>query len=261
MKKLTLDDKPHFIKLIKSTLKEYVTARSHFNKGNVHGCIAIYQKLIKQLENARLTCEADELKQKQFLIKIYQNISVCYNKVNSPERSCLMLRELEKLISIQTNPKALCAKAKANMLLLNYTKSRKFFTMAHALVPADINIAAEINEVNRLEREVIAYEGQVAEASKQSQIQEVEQKEAARLKAEKNEEQNIRFKKELESLVAQFKSYENLENIGMDPQISNVSQLVMAEKICKIHGVYLIGIPLSNCTNLHYHISKKPNFS
>ncbi|KAG5680187.1 hypothetical protein PVAND_009712 [Polypedilum vanderplanki] len=140
----------YFEKTMKAVYRGYSNARRHFNEKSYETAIRIYQKYIEKLENTHLANEKEEREVKDYLIKMYLELALCYNKVNAPKKTCIAIRELEKLQSIGHNVKALFAKGKALMMLKDYETARRIFKSALKLEPRSNKILSTIQEVNKI---------------------------------------------------------------------------------------------------------------
>lgn len=107
------DNEGHEVKIVKSKFEKIVQevskathiAMKHINGNNFNSAVNIFCKWADILENTNLANQMEEDEMKQYLIKIYLNLCLCYNKLSNPQKTCLAMRELEKLTSIANNPK------------------------------------------------------------------------------------------------------------------------------------------------------------
>lgn len=146
---------------MKQARKEANVARENFKMGNFYGSIEIYTKWINRLENLRVSCYEDDEQRHQYLVKLYQNISLSYNKATRPKRALIMIREMEKLTDIKSNPVMLFAKGKAKMLVGDYNAARKYFRMASLLSPDDKMFSEINNELNQLQKITLLYDAEM----------------------------------------------------------------------------------------------------
>lgn len=137
--------------LQKEARKMFKVAENHFSNRNFSEAIDLYCKWISKLERVHLKNSDEDESNKMLLIKMYQNVCVCYNKIAKPEKCCIMMRELERLTSIRHNAKALLAKGIANMMLENFEEARKYFTAAKAILPDSVSIAKAGAELDKRE--------------------------------------------------------------------------------------------------------------
>lgn len=140
--------------VMKKARKQMKVAEKNFHKGNFHGCIEIYNEWINKLEKLSVSCDEDDEKRTQYLIKLYQNISLSHNKVNKPKKALLKIRQLERLTDISSNPVMLFAKGKAKMMVGEFDSARKYFRMTSAISPDD-SLYEACNELNRLEETML----------------------------------------------------------------------------------------------------------
>ncbi|XP_070495987.1 inactive peptidyl-prolyl cis-trans isomerase shutdown-like [Chironomus tepperi] len=139
-----------FEETMQSAAKAYSLAKTHFNKSDYTVAIAIYRKWINILEHTHLASDEQENEVKECLIKMYMNICVCYNKIENPQRTCLAMRELEKLTSIADNVKALYAKGRALMMLHHEPEAQKFFEAALKLEPKNERLLNKLEELKAI---------------------------------------------------------------------------------------------------------------
>jgi tetratricopeptide (TPR) repeat protein len=139
-----------FEETMQQASKAYSLAKTHFNKSDYTVAISFYRKWINILENTHLANEEQENEAKECLIKMYMNICVCYNKIENPQRTCLAMRELEKLTSIKTNVKALYAKGRALMMLHHELEAQKFFEAALKIDPKNERLLNKLEELKAI---------------------------------------------------------------------------------------------------------------
>lgn len=139
-----------FEETMQQAAKACSLAKTHFNKSDYTVSIAFYRKWINILENTHLASDEQENEVKECLIKMYVNICVCYNKIENPQRTCLAMRELEKLTSIANNVKALYAKGRALMMLHHEPEAQKFFEMALKLEPKNERVLNKLEELKAI---------------------------------------------------------------------------------------------------------------
>ena len=158
------NNNPLQAKSFENAYKKYVDLKNKANadfKNSIY-CEAIesYKKAIEILENAHLTNEKQQNIQLKLLIKLRSNLCVCFNRTTSPQNTCIQMRELERLISIDNNPKMLYAKGRALTLLSDYGRARSLFNAAIKLAPENIEIQEAIRILNEREKEEKSFEKQ-----------------------------------------------------------------------------------------------------
>ena len=256
-------EKTSFKKLYKEALKNYSSAYASFSHQNYAAAINIYHHWIFKLEKSRLTSDDEEQKQKQLLIKMYQNICICYNKTNKPKKTCLMMRELEKLTSINNNPKALFAKGKANMMLNDFQYARKNFLMAAKLIPNDSGIVAAIEELNEREERQAQYNAESADNIKMFKQEAFEAEERKRIgyelekqKQEKLEMKLKNFKGMFQDLIQELINDVDIQRLSLNSDYWTHHHLTLAEDICKQHDINLKGFESAKGTFNFYYLCK-----
>lgn len=109
------------IKLYKSG--DYTSAQSSFNKSLI------------QLQECRLADESEVKLQNDFLLKIYLNLAICYNKMKMPFKACSICNEYNKICKVWNNWKILFQNAKALMVIGEFDESRRKLERAKKLNP------------------------------------------------------------------------------------------------------------------------------
>lgn len=259
------EPKTSFMKMLTKAMKDYETARINFKCGNYQNCIKTYRSLIAKVEMARLANEKDEKQQRQFLVKLYQNAALCYIKVNRPEKTCLMIRDLEKLQSIRDNAKALYSKGMANMMLLHYETARVCFVMADVASPDSPSVTAALAELDKREAAKNKFEEDSTQLQRKAelQIQQREQKRLERLERQSQEQRSLEvdvlnFGGELKKLIEGFKKETaiSFHSLTTELQIRTPRHLKVAKKLCRQQGVPLKGYEDDIGSRVHYYLSK-----
>lgn len=128
-------------------------AKTEFMNSNYYEAIESYKKAIELLEDTNLKNEKQQLIQQKNLITLRSNLCICYNKISNPQKTCIQMRELERLTSISDNPKMLYAKGRALTLLSEYRRARILFNKALKIAPNSIEVLEAIKIVNAREKE------------------------------------------------------------------------------------------------------------
>lgn len=128
-------------------------AKTEFKNSNYYEAIEAYKKAIEILEDTHLKNEKQQQIQQKHLITLRSNLCICYNKISNPQKTCIQMRELERLTSINNNPKMLYAKGRALTLLSDYRGARSLFNKALKIAPNSIEVLEAIKIVNTREKE------------------------------------------------------------------------------------------------------------
>jgi FK506-binding protein 6 len=252
-----------FGKVLKEAAKNNNLAIKQFKLCNFSKAISIYRKWIEKLETLRMKTDEEEGKQKQLLIKMYQNICVCYNKIEKPEKTCVMIRELEKLTPIGDNPKALYAKGKAHMMLNNFQKARRYFMIAKRLSPSYVGISNIFLELSRRERATLQYETEQEALANKFQSEALQIAEEIQIEDEekrKTQKETLRhldnFKGKFERKIEIFKNDEAVERLSVSTDISTDHHFKLADEMCQKHEIQLKGTQMTTGGKTFYYLKK-----
>lgn len=258
------DPHPAFRKLFKEATKNHKAAGEHFNQRSYHKAIDIYRKWINKLESTHVPNEELEMKLKELLIKMYQNICICYNNIKKPEKTCVMMRELENLTPIAQNAKALFAKGRANLMLNNYDLARRCLLKAERLSPNSQTVIAALLELDNQERTKIQHDADSEELSKKFEM------EAALINAQNHQSAEMQdlqekaleddldeFKGKFEELIEEFKNDDALRRLSLTVlDIHTQRHVQLAEHICRQHSILLKGTQMLHDEKVTYYLSK-----
>ena len=140
-------------------------AKTEFKNLSYYEAIESYREAIKILEGSHLANEKQQRIQQNHLITMRSNLCICYNKIENPQKTCIQIRELERLTSISNNPKMLYAKGRALTLLSDYHKARSLFNAALKIAPNSIELLEAITIVNEREKEENNFEKNFAKSA------------------------------------------------------------------------------------------------
>jgi tetratricopeptide (TPR) repeat protein len=251
-----------FKKFRKEAHEAMRTAEEYYRSDAPQMSIQIYRKWINKLEDFRMQSDEEEKIQKKMLIKMYQNAAVCYNAIGKPEKTCIMIRQLEKLTSIKGNYKALLEKGRANMMLNDFLFARKHLKAAATIEPGKESIHFALRELDEREMAEINYRKQqekiLLEMEAKVKIHEAEMKK----KAEKEYEEQEEFRKKLEEMkVATEAKIEQFKQKGFDKMvlfkgIDTEEESEMISQLCKEHQVSLKGFSSIDGASTTYFLVK-----
>jgi FK506-binding protein 6 len=250
------DEENVFAKLIKKAAKGNAIGREQFKLCNFKECVDIYGKWIHKLESARLENDLEQAKQQNLLKKMYYNISVCYLKMQKPEKTCIMIRELERLTSIRSNPKALYVKGKANLMLGNFEYAEMNLKLAQQLSPESAGIARVNMELERQMRLRVSQETEADDLAEKFQYEAMLDDEIE-LQEEENDREAFhfdfqQFKGKLEKLIIDFKSDQAIKFYSLTEELNKPQHIELAENLCLKHQIQLKGMEKANGEILFY---------
>ncbi|KAI4473866.1 hypothetical protein M0802_015907 [Mischocyttarus mexicanus] len=127
---------PNIAKCVKALLD---TAKHHFTKLGYKTAIREYEKAIRLLENAELKNDNEEQKVKQLLSTTYNNLAICFNKIDMPRRVCMACTK----VSVPT-AKTHFNHGKALIKIGEYARGLKELELAYKMEPKNKDIYREI---------------------------------------------------------------------------------------------------------------------
>lgn len=137
---------------IRAAKKTIAKGKILFDRGSIDAAIMTYVKCVNDIEKLHLGSEEEEKQTKEFLIKVYLNLCVCYVKNQNPQNCCLAMRQLERLKPIKNNPKALYTKARALIMLDDFVNAEIYLNKAQKLEPGNKSILAAFDDIKKLRK-------------------------------------------------------------------------------------------------------------
>lgn len=249
---------------MKNVLKQMKVAQECFKARNYLTCIEIYVKLIKKLEILSVSCDEDDQQRFKYLIKVYQNVILCYNKVDKPKKACIMIQQMQRITDITLNPVVLFAKGKAKMMLGDYSQARKLFLMAKNLNPETSQFEKIMIDLDRREKmnfrwvTEIENERQIFLAKEENIKKQKEEEIGAKVKKEQQIQVDLlSFQAELLCAVDDFKIRPTLEYMTLSVNIRSGRDEKLAESVCQEHGVEFKKIRSPYGDRTHYFLYKQ----
>lgn len=257
------EEKTPFQQIHKEVYKKYCLAYEKFSNRDYNEAINIYRKWIDKLEKARLSNDDEEMEQKRLLKMMYLNVCICYNKIGKPEKTCVMMREYEKLAPIRDNAKALLAKGKAKMMLKDFEFARKYLSMARNIMPENSQIKAAIQELNRLEETRTKYKADYSERLQLFNEERIAAEERKREETEKKQKELEALQLQLEKLevdlrntIGKFKDDDSIKFLSIQTDQWSHQEFNLARNICEQNGVQLKGIESVKSEYIIYYLMK-----
>ncbi|KAJ6623929.1 Inactive peptidyl-prolyl cis-trans isomerase shutdown [Pseudolycoriella hygida] len=229
-------DKRKYSYMIDKILEVKTNAIYHFRQGEYLKAASAFNRAINRLEMCNLINEAEEIEQRNHLIKLYSNLMTCYNKLDKPKQVCTAFKELGRLTETDRNPKALYQFGKAMMALGDYNAAIAALKKAKRLKPDDPDIATQLRVLDE----------------KHSKHKEMESKLWRKAMgnceptfAEKSFEVDEKFKKEVDDLVTSFQNKPKESKVNVPDGLSKdeidfikdfVKDFKMKFVISEVHG-------------------------
>lgn len=143
-------DRTKFSVVMPKVMDVYTKAKDLFARGEVTKAIHIFHKAVNSLETCRMNSDEEQLEQQEFLVKMYTNLAVCYNKIDKPRKACSMCNEIGRISKIGNNCKALFQHGRALLKLGEFRMARIKLTQAQRLQPSNMEIGNELNRLSTM---------------------------------------------------------------------------------------------------------------
>lgn len=140
------------------------SAKAHYGDGNFELAKRDYKKCVKAL---KCSTNANREERDNYLAQIYVNLSVCYNKLEQPNKVLEMADQLRFLGKFETNCKALFQLGRAYYKLSDYDLSLEYLAKAAKLEPQNQEVGEEMRMVNQANVAYKAEESQLAKRALQ----------------------------------------------------------------------------------------------
>ncbi|XP_013181396.1 PREDICTED: inactive peptidyl-prolyl cis-trans isomerase shutdown-like [Papilio xuthus] len=177
---------------------------------NYMAAAQVFRKSVSMLHRCRLADEDEEKIQEKLLIKLYSNLAICYNKLKKPLQACTSCNELNRLNSLWNNSKMLFQNAKALRMIGQFSEAEKRLRSALKLQPN--------NEELQIELELLL---QTRDSCKQITL----------IGRETLEPVNDNFKREVDTLIINFKNNVNLCKLTL-PSGLNKDEMDYVKEAC-----------------------------
>ncbi|XP_030380023.1 inactive peptidyl-prolyl cis-trans isomerase shutdown [Scaptodrosophila lebanonensis] len=189
------EDKDKFVVIYPKAKEIQLHGKDCVKRGAFHNAISAFERAISALNYCRTSDIHEESKQTELLVTLYTNLMICYNKLNKPQRVCIMMKAIRRLTMDQPSCKALFQEGRALVALGEYKCGRQAFLQAQAKQPNNTEISAEIINVDK---RILKYQRDSSEIWSRA----------------------LRTKEEI---LSSEKKQNNcaLDNIGVKPQIKN----------------------------------------
>lgn len=143
-KQIPEEDRNKYSVVIDKVKDIHLKGLDFFNQGMYRNACRAFEKGLNLLKFSRLASEEEEKEQTAFLLKLYTNLAVCYIKVNSPSKTCIMCKEIRHLTNNKPSCKALFQEGRALLMLGEYEKARALLIKAQHMEPHNLNISTEL---------------------------------------------------------------------------------------------------------------------
>lgn len=132
-----------------NAMEVLLRAKELFKIGNFESSIKKYQKIIQTVEIAETVNDAEKKEKLNVLQRAHINMAISFVKVDKYRRAVDAIQSLERICSIDNQPKALYTKGKALMILGEYDGAAAAMKRALLLLPADKTLLETVNQLIR----------------------------------------------------------------------------------------------------------------
>ncbi|KAH8233650.1 hypothetical protein KR026_010970, partial [Drosophila bipectinata] len=148
------EDRDKFCVVYPKVQEIHLHGKDCVKRGRYQYAASSFEKAVNSLNYCRLANEKEEEKQTQMLITLYQNLMICYNKINKPQRVCIIMKAVRRLTENNPSCKALFQEGRALLTLGEYEQARTSFLKAQKIQPSNHEIN---NEIVNLENRITKY--------------------------------------------------------------------------------------------------------
>ncbi|XP_011555135.3 inactive peptidyl-prolyl cis-trans isomerase shutdown [Plutella xylostella] len=179
----------------------------------------LFRKAVFMLHRVRLADEDEEKIQEKFLIKLYTNLAICYNKLKLPLKACTACNEINRLTNIWSNGKVLFQNAKALRMIGAYDSAEKRLKRAMQLFPNKDEMKEELELLQR-----------TREACNQSKL-------IAQMCKDQKHLVSKEFKDEVDNLIKNFKQNENLCKFTLPTRLHD-AEVDYIREVCQRENIF-----------------------
>lgn len=142
--KVNEEDKRKFSVILPKIREIQIKAKDLFSKGHTSNACRAFHNAIKSLEFCQLCNETEQKQQQEYLIKLYTNLAVCYNKMGLWKKTCSMCNEIGRLTDLSKNSKALFQEGRALLKLGEFQRAREKLRQSQYIEPSNKSICQEL---------------------------------------------------------------------------------------------------------------------
>lgn len=161
-------DRKKFAVVIVRANEVYKKAVDSFKNGRYAYANNEFDIAIKALEFCNLSNEEEQNEQQEFLVKLYRNQAVCYNKRELWKKTCLMCQELLRIgktyksYNAHEDCKALFQWGRALFGLGEYKRAREYLQKAQSIEPYNTDISSELLRLAAQEQQKVKADAEFA---------------------------------------------------------------------------------------------------
>ncbi|XP_037813820.1 inactive peptidyl-prolyl cis-trans isomerase shutdown-like [Lucilia sericata] len=243
-------DRNKFTIVIDKVKEIHLKGLDFFSQGTYRNACRAFEKAVDILKFCRLANDQEEKEQSSFLIKLYTNLAVCYNKTNAPGKTCLMCKEIRELTHNKPSCKALFQEGRAYLMLGEYEKARHLLVKAQHMEPQNLDIGKELKILDERYKRYKENERKIWTKA-MGIIKTVQKTDDAN--ANHGDAAIFTLKEEMMKLMREFKEDEEQNNLKLPAGLTN-KEIETVDELAKQLDLKLSLNPLDNSS---YTITKK----
>ncbi|XP_023297605.2 inactive peptidyl-prolyl cis-trans isomerase shutdown-like [Lucilia cuprina] len=243
-------DRNKFTVVIDKVKEIHLKGLDFFSQGTYRNACRAFEKAVDILKFCRLANDQEEKEQSSFLIKLYTNLAVCYNKINAPGKTCLMCKEIRELTHNKPSCKALFQEGRAYLMLGEYEKARHLLVKAQHLEPQNLDIGKELKILDERYKRYKENERKIWTKA-MGIIKTVQKTDDAN--ANNGDAAIFTLKEEMMKLMREFKEDEEQNNLKLPAGLTN-KEIETVDELAKQLDLKLSLNPLDNSS---YTVTKK----
>lgn len=245
---LTEEDRNKFPAVLAKAKEVHLKGVDFFGQSMYKNACKAFMKAVNALNFCQLKNEEEQEQQTAFLVKLYTNLAVCYNKINQPNKTMLMCRELRRLTNNKLSCKALFQEGRALLMLGEYSRARTVLIKAQHIEPnnADVN-----KELKTLETRYSKYKNNEKELWTRA-ISVMKKDEGKQTKAPKDDTDPA-FREGMLSVIESLNKNENFKTFELPPGLTS-NEIKVVDELAQEMNMKLQLSPLDNST---YTLVKK----
>ncbi|XP_053965589.1 inactive peptidyl-prolyl cis-trans isomerase shutdown [Anastrepha ludens] len=245
---LSAEERGRYAAVIDKIRDVHLKGLDFFGQGLHKNACRAFEKAVNMLNSCHLANDQEQREQTAFLLKLYTNLAVCYNKVNLPAKACIMCKEIRQLTENKPSCKALFQEGRALLLLGEYERARHILIRAQRMEPQNEDIS---KEMKLLEERYARYkENERGIWTKAMGI--IKLNEGGKEADGVNDESRSIFEQEMAELMKSFKNNMDLNNFNLPTGLTK-AEIKTVDELARSMELKLTLSPLDNTT---YTLSK-----
>lgn len=224
--------------------------KDFFNQGTYRNACRAFEKAVDMLKFCRLANEEEERDQTAYLVTLYTNLAVCYNKINAPGKTCLVCKQIRELTHNKPTSKALFLEGRAYLMLGEYNEARHLLVKAQHMAPQNVEINKELKLLD--ERYTRYKENERKMWTKAIGIIQNVQARPNNNSSKDGDDLSV-LRKEMLKLMSNFKENDEENNLKLPAGLTN-KEIETVDELAKQLDLKLTLNPLDNTS---YTVTKK----